>query len=317
MTERKRVAILISGRGTNMSALIARRGDGPTIRPRSCWCCRTVRMPAGLAKAAEAGIATAVVRSKDITDRAGLRGGASKSASRRRAIDIVCLAGFMRLLSEDFVERWRDRLINIHPSLLPAFRASTPTRGPSPPASSCTAARCISCAPRWMPGRSSRRRRCRCSPATRRTTLAARVLAAEHRIYPVALALVAAERTRVVGERVVIADLPPEARRVWRMLDSRRPTRSRGRRAMNYRHAFHAGGFADVVKHAVLALLIERLKQKDTAFRVIDTHAGTGLYDLASGEATRSGEWREGIGRLWQRDLPPALAALLAPCWRP
>jgi 23S rRNA (adenine2030-N6)-methyltransferase len=82
---------------------------------------------------------------------------------------------------------------------------------------------------------------------------------------------------------------------------------------MNYRHAFHAGGFADVVKHAVLALLIARLKQKDTAFRVIDTHAGVGLYDLTGGEARRSGEWRDGIGRLWQRDLDPDLAALLSP----
>lgn len=82
---------------------------------------------------------------------------------------------------------------------------------------------------------------------------------------------------------------------------------------MNYRHAFHAGGFADVVKHSVLALLIERLKLKDTAFRVIDTHAGTGLYDLTANEATRSGEWREGIGRLWQRPLDPGLAALTAP----
>jgi 23S rRNA (adenine2030-N6)-methyltransferase len=82
---------------------------------------------------------------------------------------------------------------------------------------------------------------------------------------------------------------------------------------MNYRHAFHAGGFADVVKHAVLALLIARLKQKDTAFRVIDTHAGVGLYDLTGGEARRSGEWRDGIGRLWQRDLDPGLAALLSP----
>jgi 23S rRNA (adenine2030-N6)-methyltransferase len=86
---------------------------------------------------------------------------------------------------------------------------------------------------------------------------------------------------------------------------------------MNYRHAFHAGGFADVVKHSVLALLIERLKQKDTPFRVIDTHAGVGLYDLTSSAAVRSGEWQEGIGRVWgrlsRRDLPPALAALLSP----
>jgi 23S rRNA (adenine2030-N6)-methyltransferase len=83
--------------------------------------------------------------------------------------------------------------------------------------------------------------------------------------------------------------------------------------AMNYRHAFHAGGFADVVKHSVLALLIERLKLKGSAFRVIDTHAGIGMYDLAGSAAKRSGEWQDGIARLWQRDLDPALAALLAP----
>jgi 23S rRNA (adenine2030-N6)-methyltransferase len=82
---------------------------------------------------------------------------------------------------------------------------------------------------------------------------------------------------------------------------------------MNYRHAFHAGNFADVVKHAVLALIIERLKQKDTAFRVIDTHAGAGLYDLTASEATRSREWREGIGRLWGRPLDERLAGLLRP----
>jgi 23S rRNA (adenine2030-N6)-methyltransferase len=82
---------------------------------------------------------------------------------------------------------------------------------------------------------------------------------------------------------------------------------------MNYRHAFHAGNFADVVKHAVLALLIERLKAKDTAFRVIDTHAGVGLYDLSADEAMRTGEWREGIGRIWGRPIAPALADLIAP----
>jgi 23S rRNA (adenine2030-N6)-methyltransferase len=82
---------------------------------------------------------------------------------------------------------------------------------------------------------------------------------------------------------------------------------------MNYRHAFHAGNFADVVKHAVLALLIGRLKAKDTAFRVIDTHAGIGLYDLAADQAARTGEWREGIGRVWGARRDPALDALLAP----
>jgi 23S rRNA (adenine2030-N6)-methyltransferase len=81
---------------------------------------------------------------------------------------------------------------------------------------------------------------------------------------------------------------------------------------MNYRHAFHAGNFADVVKHAVLALIIERFKAKETAFRVIDSHAGVGLYDLAA-EASRTGEWREGIGRIYGAVLDEGLAALLAP----
>lgn len=85
---------------------------------------------------------------------------------------------------------------------------------------------------------------------------------------------------------------------------------------MNYRHAFHAGNFADVLKHAVLALCLEHLKQKPAPFRVIDTHAGAGRYDLASVEAGRTGEWAGGIGRLAGVDagpLPPAIAESLAP----
>ena len=83
---------------------------------------------------------------------------------------------------------------------------------------------------------------------------------------------------------------------------------------MNYRHAYHAGNFADVLKHAVLALVIAYLKQKPTAFRVIDTHAGIGLYDLSGAEAQKTGEWRDGIGRLLAADaLPAAAARQLAP----
>ncbi len=82
---------------------------------------------------------------------------------------------------------------------------------------------------------------------------------------------------------------------------------------MNYRHAFHAGNFADVVKHAVLARIVTHLKEKPAAFRVIDTHAGAGLYDLAGPEAQRTGEWRDGIGRLAGASLTPAVQDLLAP----
>jgi 23S rRNA (adenine2030-N6)-methyltransferase len=68
--------------------------------------------------------------------------------------------------------------------------------------------------------------------------------------------------------------------------------------AMNYRHAYHAGNFADVVKHLALVALLTYLKKKDKAFRVIDTHAGRGLYDLAGDEAVRTGEAAHGIARL-------------------
>ena len=85
---------------------------------------------------------------------------------------------------------------------------------------------------------------------------------------------------------------------------------------MNYRHIYHAGNFADVVKHAVLALVIEKLKLKDAGFRVIDTHAGTGSYDLSSEKAQKTGEWRAGIGRLIGPDAAPIqgpAATLLKP----
>lgn len=82
---------------------------------------------------------------------------------------------------------------------------------------------------------------------------------------------------------------------------------------MNYRHAFHAGNFADVAKHALLSRVLHYLLRKPGALRFLDTHAGIGRYDLAGGEASRTGEWRSGIGApaLW--NAPPPVADLLAP----
>jgi len=85
---------------------------------------------------------------------------------------------------------------------------------------------------------------------------------------------------------------------------------------MNYRHAYHAGNFADVLKHVVLALVIEHLKRKQPPFRVIDVHAGAGRYALSSAEAAKTGEWRGGIGRLLgpdARPLAPDVAQHLQP----
>jgi len=82
---------------------------------------------------------------------------------------------------------------------------------------------------------------------------------------------------------------------------------------VNYRHAFHAGSFADVVKHAVLCRILDYLRTKDAPFRVIDTHAGAGLYDLTGDEASRGGEWQDGIAKLMATKLPEKVASLLAP----
>jgi 23S rRNA (adenine2030-N6)-methyltransferase len=82
---------------------------------------------------------------------------------------------------------------------------------------------------------------------------------------------------------------------------------------MNYRHEFHAGNFADVLKHAALTRALLYLRRKDKPFRVIDTHAGAGLYDLAGPEAARSNEARDGILRLLDEAVPGAAGELLAP----
>ena len=81
---------------------------------------------------------------------------------------------------------------------------------------------------------------------------------------------------------------------------------------MNYRHEFHAGNFADVVKHVVLVRILLYLQRKPTPYRVIDTHAGSGRYDFA-GAASRTGEWREGVGRLDPARMDQAARALIEP----
>jgi len=82
---------------------------------------------------------------------------------------------------------------------------------------------------------------------------------------------------------------------------------------MNYRHAFHAGNFADVIKHIVLVRILTYLQDKQAAFRVIDTHAGAGVYDLTAEEARRGGEWLTGIARVMQARFSETTLPLVAP----
>ncbi len=81
---------------------------------------------------------------------------------------------------------------------------------------------------------------------------------------------------------------------------------------LSYRHSFHAGNHADVLKHTVQSLILGSLKAKDKAFVYVDTHAGAGAYDLASKEMEKTGEYLDGIQRLWQQDCPAALEAYIA-----
>jgi 23S rRNA (adenine2030-N6)-methyltransferase len=82
---------------------------------------------------------------------------------------------------------------------------------------------------------------------------------------------------------------------------------------MNYRHTFHAGNFADVLKHIVLTRILLYLQEKQAPFRVIDTHAGSGLYDLTASEAQRSGEWKSGIARMMQARFSEKALPLIVP----
>src|SRR6266853_2963312 len=82
---------------------------------------------------------------------------------------------------------------------------------------------------------------------------------------------------------------------------------------MNYRHAFHAGNFADVVKHVVLVRILTYLQDKPASFRFIDSHAGAGLYDLTSDEARRGGEWLTGIARVMQARFSETTLPLVKP----
>jgi 23S rRNA (adenine2030-N6)-methyltransferase len=82
---------------------------------------------------------------------------------------------------------------------------------------------------------------------------------------------------------------------------------------MNYRHAYHAGNFADVVKHVIFCRVLMHLRDKPAAFRVIDTHAGAGRYDLTGPEAGKTKEWQSGVGRVLVAEFAPDVAALLAP----
>lgn len=117
---RLRLGVLVSGRGSNLQALLDACAD-PDFPAEVALVISNMPDAYALTRAESAGVPTLVVRHKEFADRAAFDA-ALDAALRQARVDLVCLAGFMRLLTEGFVEGWRDRIINIHPSLLPAFR---------------------------------------------------------------------------------------------------------------------------------------------------------------------------------------------------
>jgi phosphoribosylglycinamide formyltransferase-1 len=199
---RRRVAVLISGRGSNMQALIeaARAADYPAE-----IVCVISNVPdaGGLAHAATAGIATETVNHREFSSREAFEAALDARLTARK-VELVCLAGFMRLLTAGFVDKWQDRLLNIHPSLLPAFPGlDTHARA------LVAGVRFTGCTvhfvrPAMDDGPIIVQAAVPILPGDDEAGLAARVLQAEHRAYPLALRLVASGRARVAGNAVEI-----------------------------------------------------------------------------------------------------------------
>jgi phosphoribosylglycinamide formyltransferase 1 len=194
-----RLGVLISGRGSNLRALIDSCNDPAYPADIALVISNRSEAP-GLAHAAAAKIATAVITERD---RVGF---ATEADLRLRAagVELVCLAGFMRLLAADFVERWRDRIVNIHPSLLPAFPGIQAQRQ-----ALAAGVRFAGCTvhfvrPEVDAGPIIAQAVVPVHPGDDETRLSSRILAAEHRLYPFAVRLVAEGRARVVDTRVAI-----------------------------------------------------------------------------------------------------------------
>jgi formyltetrahydrofolate-dependent phosphoribosylglycinamide formyltransferase len=185
---RKRVAILISGRGSNMEALI-RAAQAPDYPAAIVGVFSNRADAGGLAIAAQAGIATAVRSHKDFASREDFDA-ALDQVLRGWGAEIVCLAGFMRLLSPGFTARWEGRMLNIHPSLLPAFKGLNTHQRVLEAGDTEHGATVHFVTADLDDGPPILQARVPIMPGETAESLAARVLIEEHRIYPEALAMV-------------------------------------------------------------------------------------------------------------------------------
>jgi phosphoribosylglycinamide formyltransferase-1 len=204
MSTRARIAILISGRGSNMVSLIE-AAQAPDYPAEIVLVASNRPDAPGLARAAQAGLATVTVDHRAFSDRAAFER-ALDAALREHGAELLVLAGFMRVLTPWFVEAWAGRMLNIHPSLLPLFRG-THTHAQALAAGvrvhGCTVHFVV---PELDAGPIVAQAAVPVLPGDDEDALSARVLVQEHRIYPAALALVASGQARLAGGRVVFSE---------------------------------------------------------------------------------------------------------------
>src|SRR5436190_19206096 len=205
---KRRVAILISGRGSNMAALIkaAREEDFPA----EIGVVISNRADAGgLGRARASGVPTATIESKSFgKDRSAFET-VLQSALDQHSIDLICLAGFMRLFTAEFVQRWYGRMLNIHPSLLPSFPGLDPHGQALKAGVKISGATVHFVVPQADAGPIIAQAAVPVRDDDTAETLAARVLNVEHRLYPLALRLLAEGRVKLIGGRCLVEGAHP------------------------------------------------------------------------------------------------------------
>jgi len=202
MNARRKVAILISGRGSNMQALVRAAAD-PDYPAEIVLVLSNRAEAAGVDFARRAGIPTAVIPHGDFPDRASFDA-AMNQEIRKAGAELICLAGFLRLLEPDFIEFWRNRMLNIHPSLLPAFKGlDTHQRALD---ANVKIAGCTVHFVRYEMdnGPIIAQAAVPVLPGDTPDTLAARILEEEHIIYPMALRLVCEGKVMVEDDRAIV-----------------------------------------------------------------------------------------------------------------
>ncbi len=201
-----RIAVLISGRGSNLQALIdaCAQKDFPA---RIVGVVSNRADAQGLQRAAAAGIETAVIEHRSFADRAAFDT-ALDARIREFDAELVCLAGFMRILTAGFVEDWRDRLINIHPSLLPAYKGLDTQQRALDDGIRISGCTVHFVRPDMDTGPVIMQAAVPVLDDDDADRLTARILAQEHIIYPMAVKLIAENRVRVQGNRALV-DIPP------------------------------------------------------------------------------------------------------------